>query len=118
MLARQRAIVGHVFGHMGQGERGRVWHCRRVGAGAVGAVGILCAKAPVATAPAALAVQRGDLWLAQVRQNTLTAGGGPQGYAVPGRLALSVVYQKTVNVLQPGPASATPLKGPFVTDGE
>lgn len=69
-------------------------------------------------ASAALAVQRRDLWLTEVCQNTLAAGGSSQRHTISGELTLSVISQQTVNVLQPGPTPAAPLKGPFVTNSK
>lgn len=91
--------MSNFFGDVRHCERSRVRHRDRIRAGAVGAVRVLCAEAPLPTAPAALTVQRGDLRLTEVCQDALAAGGGSQGHAVPGGLALSVVSQQTVDVL-------------------
>lgn len=120
--ARLAVLVGHrtvrsdLVRGVRHGDRRTVRHGGRVGAGAVRAVRVLGAEAPVAAASAAFAVQRRDLRLAEVGQNTFAAGGGFQRRAVPGGLSLVVVPQQTVDVLQPGPAATAPLKGPFVAD--
>lgn len=75
-------------------ETSRVWHCCRISS--VRAVRVLGAESSVSAAPAAFTVQRGDLWLTDVRQNTLAACRGSKRNTVAESLTLSVVLKQTV----------------------
>lgn len=101
VLVSRRVVAGDLVGGVVRhGDGGAVGHCRRVRAGAVGAVRVLGAEPqPVATASAALAVQRRHLGLAEVGQDALAAGGGFQRAVIAGGLSLLVVLQKAVDVL-------------------